>query len=408
MPRLYTAVEGVRLAVETLRGNRLRSGLTILGVAVGVFVVVVMAAVVHGVTAGIMSGLEAAGPTTVYLTRAPVGFTVCDGTNATCPWRQWPTLNDEEIARIAQIPSVAAVNATAYFSADVRVGGRVLSSPRLMGVLPAWTDVSGTDVVQGRNFTPADALRHVAIVNETMATSLFDALDPLGRFITIGGSPYQVIGVSREATSFLSGGDRPSAVVPYAMAVRTLGADRKSIFVAIKPRDGMTATDDVIAFLRSERGLRPGTPNTFTLTSNAKILETANKASGVFLLVMVALSAIGLLIGGVGVVAIMLISVTERTREIGIRKALGATRQTILWQFLVEAATLTAIGASVGLAGGWLAVWLVRSVTPLPAVVPLMSIVASLGASVVTGVVCGIIPAMRASAMDPVEALRYE
>jgi putative ABC transport system permease protein len=160
--------------------------------------------------------------------------------------------------------------------------------------------------------------------------------------------------------------------------------------------------------MRARRALRPAADNNFAIITQDQLLQTYNKIFGMFFLVMIVLSAIGLLVGGVGVIAIMMISVTERTREIGVRKALGATRVMILWQFLVEAVTLTAIGAVVGLIGGGIVSTIVRNATPIKASIPPLAIVAALGASAITGVIFGMLPAMRASRLDPVDALRYE
>ena len=179
----------------------------------------------------------------------------------------------------------------------------------------------------------------------------------------------------------------------------------------VKPRDGVerdAAIDDVVAVMRSNRGLRPAQENDFAVITQDKLFETWNRMTGIFFLVMFVLSAVGLIVGGVGVVAIMMISVTERTREIGVRKAMGATRRVILWQFLVEATTLTAIGAVAGLVFGWAISTLIRSLTPIETSVPPGAIVAALLASCFTGIMFGMVPATKAAGLDPVEALRYE
>jgi putative ABC transport system permease protein len=166
--------------------------------------------------------------------------------------------------------------------------------------------------------------------------------------------------------------------------------------------------DEVTAAIRASRSLKPAQENNFALVSQDKILDTWNKITSGFFLVMLALSGVGLMVGGVGVVAIMMISVTERTREIGVRKALGATRREIMFQFLVEAATLTLVGCIVGMTMGGLIAWGIRSFTSIPAVVPLLSVIAAVLMSILTGVIFGLYPANKASKLDPVEALRYE
>jgi putative ABC transport system permease protein len=181
--------------------------------------------------------------------------------------------------------------------------------------------------------------------------------------------------------------------------------------IAVLPKETATvqeAQDQVTTAIRSSRALRPGQPDNFAIVGQDRILDTFNKITAAFFVVMIALSSVGLMVGGVGVVAIMMISVTERTREIGVRKALGATRREIMFQFLVEAATLTLVGCLVGIAAGALIAFAIRSLSPIPATVPLLSVVAAVIASILTGVLFGIYPASKASRLDPVEALRYE
>jgi putative ABC transport system permease protein len=240
---------------------------------------------------------------------------------------------------------------------------------------------------------------------------LFASSDPLGKVVEVSGVPFTVIGVYHYQGSFLSGGNRPRAIIPIETARRALNAPMDYVGIAVVPRADVSrddAVDEVTALLRAHRGLRPATDNNFAILTQDKLFDVYNKIFGMFFLVMLVLSAIGLLVGGVGVIAIMMISVTERTREIGVRKALGATRGTILWQFLVEAVTLTGIGAVFGLIAGTALSLLISSVTPIKASVPPLAIVAALGASAITGVMFGLIPAARAAKLNPVDALRYE
>ncbi len=238
-----------------------------------------------------------------------------------------------------------------------------------------------------------------------------------GKTIDIDGKPFKVIGLYHNEGSFLgkpssaTAGSDPKAIIPLGAGKRQLGFQLRRLDLTVKPHAWVPrdqAIDAVTAMMRGTRGLRPSAPDNFAIITSDGLMAIYNGFFGVFFVIMIALSAVGLLVGGVGVIAIMMISVTERTREIGVRKALGATRKTILWQFLVEAATLTCVGATIGLAVGSLVAFLVNRFTPIPASTPPMAIVAALGVSAVTGIVFGMLPAARASRLDPVEALRYE
>ncbi|HEY9229008.1 MAG TPA: ABC transporter permease [Gemmatimonadaceae bacterium] len=406
--------EGVGIALESIRSNRVRAALTILGVAVGVFVVVVISAAIHGINASVAKDFESAGPTTFFLSRYPITFEACDGTDDTCKWRHNPRLTYADNKALGELSTIRTAGAQIYLQKEVRYKDRSLSGTQVIGYTANWTIIDGAgDLYPGRSFTESEEANgeRVIIINDEMATRLFGESDPLDKEVTVGGAPFRVIGIYHYQASFLSGGNRPRAIVPFNTAVRTLRASLGDVGIAVIPRAGVTrdeAADDVVALMRARHGLRPAAENDFAIITQDKLFETYNKIFGMFFLVMIVLSAIGLIVGGVGVVAIMMISVTERTREIGVRKALGATRGTILWQFLVEAVTLTGIGAVIGLIVGGAVSVLIRSATPIQASIPPLAIVAALGASAVTGVMFGMLPAMRAAKLDPVDALRYE
>jgi putative ABC transport system permease protein len=411
--RLHNLAEGVLIALDAIRSNKVRAGLTIAGIAVGVFVVTAMSAAIHGINAGVTSSLAAAGPTTFFITKWPMAVNSCNGSDDSCPWRRFPPLTTREAAMLERLPGIRGVTAHAGSSVAVKFHDRELPAVSLDAYTPRWTDVTAGSITQGRSFTEGENTNAsaVAIINEKAAERLFGDADPIGKVVQLNGKPFVVIGLYRESANVFDSGNKGRVIVPFETARRRLNVGVRWLELTVKPHDGVAqdiAIDEVTAALRGYRGLRPAQENTFFVSTQEKVLDLYNRIVGVFFIVMLVLGSIGLLVGGVGVVAIMMISVTERTREIGVRKALGATRGTILWQFLVEAATLTLVGAVVGLTIGGGITWLIRSNTPIEAAIPPFAIVAALATSAVTGILFGLLPAARAARLDPVEALRYE
>lgn len=411
--RISALFEGVLIAFDAMRVNKVRTGLTVLGIAVGVFVVTVMSAAVHGINAGVTKSIAAAGPTTFFLTRWPAEINSCNGSADSCPWRNNRPLNIEQSKELAKLPTIKAVTMHVGSSSSIKYADRELPSVTLDAYSPGWIEVNGGDITSGRDFSPGEdaAGANVVLVNPKIVEKLFLGEDPVGKQVRLNGDLFIVIGVYNPLVNAFDNGSKGKIVVPFETARRRLSVGTDWMDVTVKPHDGVDrdlAMDDVISTLRAMRHRRPTQANDFFASTPEKLLQLYDRIVGVFFLVMITLSAIGLCVGGVGVVAIMMISVTERTSEIGVRKALGATRGLILWQFLVEAVTLTGTGATLGLALGAGIAYLIRSATPIDASVPPLSIVAALGASAVTGILFGMIPAIRAARLDPVDALRYE
>jgi len=411
--RLFRLFEGVVIAFDAIRANKVRAGLTILGIAVGVFVVTVMSAAVHGINAGVANSIAAAGPTTFFVSKWPAEVTSCNGSSDSCPWRRNPPLTLAQADEIKKIPIIDNVTADVGSSATIKFADRSLPGVGLTGYTPGWFSVTGGDISKGRDFTQTEyeTGAPVVLVNDKVVERLGLGEDPIGKEVRVGGQLFIVIGVYNSIPNAFDAGDKGRLVMPITTAKRRLNVSLWWLELSVKPRAGVSrdvAMDETIATLRALRHLRPAQQNDFFTATPEKIMELYNKIVGVFFLVMIVLSAIGLLVGGVGVVAIMMISVTERTREIGVRKALGATKGTILWQFLVEAATLTLVGAIVGLIVGGGLTALIRAATPIEASTPPLAIMAALITSAILGIAFGMFPAMRAARLDPVEALRYE
>jgi putative ABC transport system permease protein len=411
---LSRMVEGAAIALDSLRSNKVRALLTILGVAIGVTVVIAMASAITGINRSITSILEAAGPKTFYVVRYFFdGLEISDGSDELSPWRRMPEISVEEAELIRNLPAVRDVNIGEYSEGPVSYDGTNLSEVDVAGFSWTWPQVNGGDILAGRNFTAIEyaAGSRVAVVNDKLAESLFPGLDPIGKRIKIYGQPFEVVGMHAEAASLFGNADEPRLAMPHTTFRKVAEYWPGRMEIAVVPTESATiweAQDQVTAAMRTRRGLRPGEENNFSLVTSDRVLEAFNKITAGFFIAMITLSSVGLMVGGVGVVAIMMISVTERTREIGVRKALGATRGEIMFQFLVEAATLTLVGCLVGMALGAGVAWGVRSFTPVPASVPLLSVVVAVAASILTGVLFGLYPANKASKLDPVEALRYE
>jgi putative ABC transport system permease protein len=404
--------EGVGIALTSLRAHKMRAALTILGVAIGVTVVMVIGALISGFNKGISDMLASLGPKTFWVGRYWGGQNDQDPEDPN-PWRRRPAITIEEANRLGQLPSIAFVVVDEYTRADIDFEGHRFSTIGIRGRNADWPKIEGGQISPGRSFTHLEdaANATVAVINEKLAENLFGQRDPVNRRIKIAGLPYEVIGVYNPPPRLFGESDSPEVMIPHGTFVKDLQFWPGWMDMFVVPQDSVTlqrAMDDVTMAMRTMRNLRPGQKNNFDVVSQEVYVQAINSFTLVARVLMIALSMVGLTVGGIGVVAIMMISVTERTREIGVRKALGATRREVMWQFLVEAATLTLVGGFIGMVFGWLIAIVLHSFTPVPAYVPIASILVALTAAAVTGLLFGIYPASKAARLDPVEALRYE
>ena len=405
--------EGVAIAFDSLRANKLRSGLTILGVVIGVTTVMAIASMVQGIRTQIFNAIETAGPSVFYIVRY-FSSTPVNPDNLPYEVRIRPIVRRTDAGAVARVPQVAYAGLWVQLFQRMEYQGSRTQTITLFGADDHYMDIQGGTLLRGRFFTKGELSGDEVIVIEAdVADRLFGDLDPIGHYIRVGPTALRVIGIYQKPDNlFEPPGQQIGGVLPFETARQNYRYDEtNNLFIAVRPRpaqDPAAVRDLATVALRRVRNLRPGLPNTFDLITQDQILDVVGKFTTYFFLAMVSLSSVALLVGGIGVMAIMMVSVTDRTREIGLRKALGATRREIMFQFLVEAATLTLIGCLIGMALGALVAWGIRSFSPIPATVPLMAVVAAVIVSILTGVLFGLYPASKASRMDPVEALRYE
>jgi putative ABC transport system permease protein len=417
--RIDSLREAVSLAFDQRRSNKCRSALTILGIVVGVATVMTMSALITGIRSSIMDAVDAAGPRNFMVSRFNFDEVRISSGNERPAWLDNRAVSITEARQIAALDKVDAAllsintNIDGNGSNSISVGKERVDNVQITGADIGWRNYTAGEITTGRDFIPAElnTAAPVIIISRPLAESLFGQLDPIGRPVRAGSTQFNVIGIFEMSGNIFSSLMKNFAIVPYTAATKYLGADPQWFDLQVVTAEHARADeamDQVIATLRILRGLRPTQANDFAIMRSDAMIKMFDKLTGVFFIVMIALSSIGLMVGGVGVIAIMMISVTERTREIGIRKAIGATRQIILWQFLIEASTVTLVGGAVGMLCGGGTALLARTLTPIPASVPLWAVIAALITAAIAGVLFGLWPAWRASRLDPVAALRYE
>ena len=408
-----------RIAFSALRAHKLRSGLTILGVVIGVGTVIGMVSLIEGLNRSMAQQIQSFGTNTMYVRKfKPQVF--IGGFPDSLIRRPGFTLEDRE-AILDRCPSVKAVAALTVLDDNqiLRWNRRETRPTFVIGVDDAYQETNSYNVDAGRFFTQEEVRRRslVCVLGQATYEALMGGADPIGKEIRIGRTKFEVIGVLEARGQFLNFNLDETVFIPWSTMTKHYEESLTSFLEpgevvlnasSVSPEELEPAIQQITEVLRARRGLRPHQANNFAVLTDDSILDLYNSVTGAFYMAMILIASIALLVGGIGVMNVMMISVTERTREIGLRKALGARRSAILWQFLFEAVTLTAVGGGIGIVIGFSVAFLVATFTPLPSAVPLWSIVIGFGVSAIVGLFFGLYPALRAASLDPVDALRYE
>ena len=402
------------MALDTLRANKLRSALTILGVSVGVVTVIFMVSIIQGLNKAFADQIESLGSNTIFVSKFAPSFGRPPGPEEI--HRKDITMDDAEAFR-TEAPSIAGVSPVRrLLSSTIRYQDKQTDTPILFGVTPYYEFVQSQYVASGRFVNDIDMQdrSNVVILGVDVKQALFPYEDAVDKEVRIEGNPYRVIGVMEPLGNFFGQSRDNSIFIPITTFDKYY-PDRPFpevvFFVIVRPRSRAfvkSAMDEIRDILRRRRNVPPAAPDNFGISSQDSLLDVYNQLTGATALVLTSISFVALMIGGIGVMNIMLVSVTERTKEIGVRKAVGATRLNILSQFLIEAVVLTAIGGLAGLVVGEIASVLMNKYSPLPAYVPLWAIAVGVGISAVVGIIFGLWPAWKAARLNPIEALRWE
>jgi putative ABC transport system permease protein len=416
-------LENVRFAKTAIFAHKLRTSLTVLGIVIGVATVIAMVSMVEGFNRGVAQSFESFGATLVQFQRFDPQFGPGNGRRDEEQRLRKALTYEDAMALREGAPSMRAVSPERYWFPSPRAGqiplitygGREATPDTVGGVTAAYLDGNAKQVVEGRFINEADERRasDVLVIGWSIADALFPFEDPIDKRVLLNGRRYTVIGVLEEQGSTGFESTDAHVLLPFFTFDRAFPWVERDfgVNIATVPRNP-ALVDAVIEegtnILRLRRGLRFDQPNDFGILTPDKLIGNLRSVTDGISMTMVLIASIALLVGGVGVMNIMLVSVTERTREIGLRKALGAVRQDILVQFLIEASSLALLGGAIGVALGVGIAVLVRSVSPLDTATPLWSIVVGLAVSISVGLVFGIFPAWRAAKLDPIEALRYE
>jgi putative ABC transport system permease protein len=407
---MHQFLEAASIALQAIWASKLRSILTVLGNIVAVTSIIAVVSLVQGLNASVTDMIQSQFAADAF-TVARTGLATTEDEQLRQAGNPRLTMADAEAIRAAG-PTIAMVMAESRTSAPMAYRGESLDSVQVRGVTREYNDLPSTQIEIGRPITPGefDAGRFVAILGWDVADQLFGQVSPLDKTMTIAGVQFRVVGVAPKKGTILGQSQDQFAVVPLAALQRVFGS-RMSLFLTVRPVTPevvQTAMDETRVALRTERRLRPKQNDNFGIVSSDTFLNIYRSATSMIFAVLIGVVSLSLVVGGIVIMNIMLMVVSERTREIGLRKSLGARRRDILWQILTESITLSTFGGIIGTALGFTVAWIISQLSPLPAVVETWSVALGISMTAVVGLFFGLYPAMRAASLDPIEALRRE
>jgi len=402
--------ENISQALRALKAHKLRSFLTTLGIVIGVTTVIAMLSLIQGMNRSVQSQIRSLGSNTFYIQKFPA----IQMGRLSDKYRKRKDLTIEDAQAVERLcPAISRVSPYDYeFPAKVKFRGEKTPYVSLIGGTSEFLQVNQYGLERGRSLTPLDVQhkRRVVVLGADITENLFLHIDPIGQDVLIKGHKFRVVGMIEPKGNFLGQTMDDLVLIPITTLMKFYGKKR-SVVIVVEPvslEATELAIDQATQVLRRRRGVPYDRPNDFEIMTLDMLMDVYKKLTGSLFGAMVGIAAISLLVGGIGIMNIMLVSVTERTREIGIRKAIGAKRGDILYQFLIEAVTLSGIGGILGIGLGVGIAELVGAISPLPATTPIWSILLGFSFSAAVGVFFGIYPASKAAKLDPIVALRYE
>ena len=409
----------IAMALDTLRTNKLRSGLTILGIVIGVMTVIVISSVVNGLNNNVQGLVSSLGSNILFVFRFPVF-----GGRLTTEMLTRKQMTYDDAMAMRDLPHVVAVGPSVRYAQQTNFGaigstaikgdnGKSMQGTTLQGETPSVRDVIDLDMEAGRFFTDQDEDRAANVVDlgHDTAEEIFGVQQAVGREVQVGGLTFTVVGVAAKKKSAFGGGKNPEDNFAYfpLTTFHKLHPEVLDYWIMLKyddPKNAQLVQDELTELLRRRRKVANEAPDNFAVFGTDSLTRLWNQLTDGLFLLLFALSSVALMVGGIGVMNIMLVSVTERTREIGVRKAIGANKKTIMGQFTLEAVTLCAVGGVIGVLGGTAIAFIASFL--MPSAISALWVSVAFGSACLIGLVFGIYPAYKAASLNPIEALRYE